>query len=89
VTVARCAAPSTPEAVNNEGNHMSTECKYPDIEVRLSGTDGNAFAILGTVQRALRNGGVDQAEVERFYAEATAGDYDNLLRVCMSWVQVV
>lgn len=68
---------------------MSTEPKYPDIEVTLSGRDGNAFAVLGAVQRGLRNGGIDQAEVERFYAEATAGDYDNLLRVCMAWVTVL
>jgi hypothetical protein len=67
---------------------MSADTLYPDIEVTLSGIDGNAFSILAAVQRGLRNGGVDQAEVERFYAEATAGDYDALLRTCMKWVTV-
>lgn len=28
--------------------------KYPDVEVELCGQDGNAFAILGRVARALR-----------------------------------
>lgn len=62
--------------------------KYPHIEVELSGDDGNAFFILGKVQRALRNGGVAQEEVKAFRDEATAGDYNHLLRTCMKWVEV-
>ena len=27
--------------------------KYPGIEVQLTDTDGNAFAVMGTVKRAL------------------------------------
>jgi hypothetical protein len=68
---------------------MSTGPKYPDIEVTFSGIDGNAFALLGAVQRGLRRGGIDQAEVERFYAEATAGDYDALIQTCMKWVTIL
>jgi hypothetical protein len=64
------------------------EVRYPDIEVRLTGTDGNAFAILGKVRGALRYCGVEQAEIEAFMQEATAGDYDHLLRTCMAWVNV-
>jgi hypothetical protein len=28
--------------------------KFPDVEVQLSGEDGNAYAVLGRVSRALR-----------------------------------
>ena len=28
--------------------------KYPDIKVQLSGEDGNAFFIIGTVKKALK-----------------------------------
>jgi hypothetical protein len=62
--------------------------KYPDITVQLVGEDGNAFHILGKMQRALRQAGVSDAEVKAFHAEATAGDYDHLLRTCMAWVWV-
>jgi len=62
--------------------------KYPHITVRLSNTDGNAFSIMGTVARALRAARVPPDEVRRFYDEATAGDYDALLRTCMRWVSV-
>lgn len=62
--------------------------KYPQINVQLSGTDGNAFAILGKVRRALKNGNVSSEEIEQFSKEAKSGDYDNLLLTCMKWVNV-
>ena len=40
--------------------------KYPDIAVQLTGTDGNAFAVLGTVLAALRRAGIPQAERDAF-----------------------
>jgi len=62
--------------------------KYPDITVPLTGTDGNAFAVLGTVNRALRQAGVSPAERDAFMAEATAGDYDHVLQTILRWVEV-
>lgn len=62
--------------------------KYPEVTVELTGTDGNAFAILGAVSNALKRAGVDKAERDAFYTEATAGDYDALLRTAMRWVNV-
>lgn len=62
--------------------------KFPHVEVRLVGTDGNAFALLGRVKRALERAGVPEPEVEGFIAEATAGDYDHLLQTVMKYVDV-
>jgi len=62
--------------------------RYPEVTVKLVGEDGNAFAILGRVTRALRQAGVDQAERAEFMAEATGGDYNDLLATCMRWVDV-
>lgn len=62
--------------------------KYPDITVKLTGTDGNAFAVLGTVNKALKRNGVPTAEVDTFMSEAISGDYNHLLRTCMKWVVV-
>lgn len=61
--------------------------KY-DIDVQLSGNDGNAFAIMARVQRALREAGVPKEEVDLYYQESTSGDYDNLLRTACAWVNV-
>jgi hypothetical protein len=62
--------------------------KYPGITVPLTGTDGNAFAVLGKVSRALRQAGVSQAERDAFTQETTASDYDRLLQTVMRWVEV-
>jgi hypothetical protein len=62
--------------------------KYPDIEVQLTGQDGNAFMILGAVQRALREA-VGPAEASAFMDDATAGDYNDLLTTAMRWVTVL
>ena len=67
---------------------MSEEVKYPEITVQLVGNDGNAFAILSAVKRALRKGGASQEEIDKFLDEAMAADYDNLLQTCMKWVNV-
>lgn len=58
-----------------------------DAVVVLTGTDGNAFAILGKVRRAiLRSNHPELAD--DFIAEATAGDYDALLCTCFKYVAV-
>ena len=64
------------------------EVKHPEVQVQLSGEDGNAFFIIGRVCKALREAGADQAEINHFSEEAMSGDYDHLLRTCMEWVEV-
>lgn len=65
-----------------------TEIRHPDIEVRLIGEDGNAFAILGNANRAMRRAGLPAEERAAFQAEATKGDYDHLLATVMNWFTV-
>jgi hypothetical protein len=60
--------------------------KYPNIYVPLAGEDGNAFAIVGRVAKALRAGGVSEKEISTYKAEACAGSYNELLSVTMDWV---
>lgn len=72
-----------------EQNMPETSVKYPEIEVELLGNDGNAFAILGAVKKALRRGGVPSSEIEKFMDEATSGDYNDLLNTVQSWVVVI
>ncbi len=55
--------------------------------VRLVGEDGNAFAIMGRVTKALRRAGFDNEVVKAYQKEATSGDYDNLLRVTLGYVR--
>jgi hypothetical protein len=57
------------------------------VKVKLVGTDGNAFAILGKVELALKRAGHDDLAKE-FMKEAKSGDYHHLLATCMKYVQV-
>ncbi len=62
--------------------------KYPEIEVKLVGEDGNAVAIMGRVADAMKRAGVSDEEVNAYYDESVSGDYDNLLRTAIKWVSV-
>ena len=55
--------------------------------VKLIGEDGNAFFILGTVNKALKRAGL-MKEAEAFMKEATTGDYDHLLQTAMKFVEI-
>ena len=61
--------------------------KY-DVTVQLSGNDGNAFAIMGSVKQALKRAGATPEEISQYVSDSMSGDYDNLLRTAMEWVEV-
>jgi len=59
-----------------------------NVEVQLTGEDGNAFFIIGRVMRALKEVGATQAQVDEFMDEAMSGDYDHVLRTVNEWVHI-
>jgi hypothetical protein len=61
---------------------------HPEITVTLVGQDGNAFNLLGICQKAMRRAGLQKDEIDEFMADATNGDYDHLLQICMRWFTV-
>ncbi len=64
------------------------DIKYPDVVAPVIGTNGNAFALIGIVQAALRLADVPADEIKAFTEEATAGDYDHLLATIIKTVHV-
>ena len=62
--------------------------EYEKPTVTCIGEDGNAFAIMGRVMKAMRRAGAPQELIAQYQKEATSGDYDNLLRVTMKYVEV-
>jgi hypothetical protein len=60
----------------------------PRPACKLTGTDGNAFSVMGAVSRALGKAGYSKEEIESYVASATSGDYNHLLAVSMLWVDV-
>ena len=57
--------------------------------VKLIGTDGNAFYILGKVKKALQKEGADKEYLDYFLKKAQSGDYDHLLQTCMEYVEII
>ncbi len=64
--------------------------KEPSIKptVELIGQDGNAFAIMGRVKKALMKTGAGKEYIDKYLSEATSGGYDHLLVVSMEYVDV-
>ena len=53
----------------------------------LVGVDGNAFSIMGYTARALKREGL-RDKVDEMHKRAESGDYDNLIRVCLEYVDM-
>lgn len=77
---------------------MNATVRHPEIEVQLSGEDGNVFSIIGRVTQALRRARdpetgerlVTNDEVDEFRREVMAAkSYDEALGVVMRWVDTV
>ena len=68
---------------------MSEGIIFPEIEVQLTGEDGNAFAIIGAVQREMKRQGIEKEQRDQFMNEAMSGDYNHLLQTAMKWVTVL
>lgn len=72
-----------------DANARETTPIYADVRAHLGdldGPEGNAFAILGRVERAMRQAGIPDEERRRFREEATRDDYAHLLSTVRRWV---
>jgi hypothetical protein len=56
------------------------------VEIDLSGPDGNAFAVLAIVARALKAAGAPSDEINKYRNEATSGTWTELIATTGKWV---
>lgn len=61
----------------------------PEVTVKLVGEDGNAFAILGNVSRAMKKAGWTKQQIDEYLNEAMSGDYNHLLSVTNDYVNII
>lgn len=54
-------------------------------ELKIIGTDGNAFALLGKARRVAIQNKMDWPAIQK---EATSGDYDHLLATLAKYFEV-
>jgi hypothetical protein len=64
----------------------TTDGRRPACE--LVGTDGNVFSIIGRVKQALKKAGQEDRAREFVEKAFQAGSYDEVLRLCMEFVEV-
>ena len=76
----------TTNQLTEKDRKMTT--KYPNVtvEMDIDGPDGNAFAIMGRVQAALKKAGATKEELDQYSNESMSGDYENLLATADKWV---
>ena len=65
-----------------------SEPKFPEVTVKLTGTSGNAFALISRVLYAMSRAGISKEDIDDFQSEAMSGDYDHVLQTCMKTVNV-
>jgi hypothetical protein len=61
-----CGAPPGEQHGCSLADRSSVTGRHPEVTVHLTGTDGSASAVMGRVQRALRDAGAPQREVDQF-----------------------
>lgn len=78
---------------NDNDNANNGRCKMTNgkekPEVKLTGEDGNAFAIMGRVTGVLRKAGWSKEAIKEYTDKAMSGDYDHLLQITMEYVDVI
>lgn len=67
---------------------MAMTPKYPNVTVTMDidGPDGNAFAIMAAVSKAIKKAGATPEEVSQYTMDSMSGDYENLLATADKWV---
>lgn len=52
----------------------------------LVGVDGNAYSVMGYTSNAMKREGFSKEDRDKMMADATSGDYNNLICVCSDWI---
>ena len=52
----------------------------------LIGINGNAYCVMGYVERAMREVGMSKEEINKYKLKAMSSDYNNLLRVSFDMI---
>jgi hypothetical protein len=56
--------------------------------VKLTGNDGDAYAVLSACQKAARKADMPTSTLQEFLDEAMSGDYDHLLQTTFKYFEV-
>lgn len=60
---------------------------FDKVKVKILGEDGNGFAIMGRVLKAMKEAEIPKEIRDKYIKEVTSGDYNNLLTVTLQYVE--
>lgn len=60
----------------------------PMYDIEVTPMDGNAYSIMGAVSKAIRRAGATDEQIKEYQEKSRSGDYDNLIRVAMQYVNI-
>jgi hypothetical protein len=66
-----------------------TQPMFPSTILNVDGPQGNAYAVMGTVENCMKRAGYDRARIDEVITEMKAGDYDHLISVARQWITIV
>ncbi|MBD3277138.1 MAG: hypothetical protein GF388_02465 [Candidatus Aegiribacteria sp.] len=55
--------------------------------IQLTGTDKNAFAIIGKCRKALLRSGASAEKIREYTDNATGGNYDNVIETTIRYLE--
>lgn len=58
------------------------------VKCKLTGEDGNAFAVMGRVVTALKQAGVTEEKISIYLEDAMMSNYENLILVSMTYLEM-
>jgi len=73
------------QKIKGEGAKMGIELKKP--KCKLTGTNGNIFALLGKASRALKDAGQRDKALEMTKKVFASGSYDEALNIIQQYVE--
>ena len=62
--------------------------RYPEVVVKLTGSNGNALNVVGMTRRALERHDVADDVIESYIRSALSGNYGKVLSTTLEWVTV-
>jgi hypothetical protein len=65
-----------------------SEVRYPELTVKLTGTDGNVFSVISAVTGAIRRSHGTAASAEFANMAFDCNSYDEVLRLAMQSVNI-
>lgn len=61
---------------------------FSNVVIDISGPQGNAYCILGTIYQVLHNAGYSKEEIDKIQKDMTSSNYEHLVDVAAKYITI-